>query len=338
MLILSSVLLAYGNPSNMNMGGYKTANYNANLEHNLLDMDIADIMNMLKSGAKREAKRDQQQMFKKKSGPKRDQRHILHQTIGVLPSGPKTYLPQGVIPPPPYDPTLPPPYDPTTGYPLNPYETSPHIIPPDFHSIYNQPPEKLYNHPNSNQNCSVEDEIIISQICTPTQQTMCEENSVTYKKIVLKDYCYDFAQTECTESEEIIPNDVCVFDYQPKESMARATNLEVKFEKSCDKQMVTVCDPNYYHHGYEPFHSGYGTAFEAHCKEIRQEICFNAPTVSFLHITYMYIELLKIGSFHDLPLRNPLADQAALRDKSWMETIFKIMAGMINVSICNVVF
>ena len=76
---------------------------------------------------------------------------------------------------------------------------------------------------------------------------MCEENySVTFKKIVLKDYCYDFAQTECTESEEIIPNDVCVFDYQPKESMARATNLEVIFEKGCDKQMVTVCDPNYY--------------------------------------------------------------------------------------------
>ena len=260
------------------MGGYKPANYNANLKHNLLEMDIADIMTMLKSGAKRDMsmlksgpKRDMSML---KSGPKRDQRHIIHQYISE-PSGPKTYLPQGVLPPP---------YDPSTGYPLNPYESP--LIPPDFHSIYNQAPEKLYNHPEKSQNCSVEDEIIISQICTPSHQTMCEENSITFKKIVLKDYCYDFAQTECTESEEIIQNDVCFYDYQPKESMARATNLEVVFEKSCDKQMVTVCDPNYYRHGYEPYHSGFGSAFEAHCKEIKQEVCFNIPKVSFLIITH----------------------------------------------------
>ena len=81
------------------MGGYKSANYNSNLEQNLLDMDVADIMTMLKRGAKR------------------DQRHII--------SSPKTYIPQGVLPPP---------FDPSTGYPLNeyplnrvnPYETPHH--------------------------------------------------------------------------------------------------------------------------------------------------------------------------------------------------------------------
>ena len=81
------------------MGGYKSANYNSNLEQNLLDMDVADIMTMLKRGSKR------------------DQRHII--------SSPKTYIPQGVLPPP---------FDPSTGYPLNeyplnrvnPYETPHH--------------------------------------------------------------------------------------------------------------------------------------------------------------------------------------------------------------------
>ena len=38
------------------------------------------------------------------------------------------------------------------------------------------------------------------------------------------------------------------------------------------------------------------------------------------------------------PLAGQWPAQAALRDKSWRETIFKIMAGRINVSICNVVF
>jgi len=44
--------------------------------------------------------------------------------------------------------------------------------------------------------------------------------------------------------------------------------------------------------------------------------------------------ILKITSFHAFPLKSAWA-QAALMGKSWKETIFKIMVGSINVSICN---
>ena len=53
--------------------------------------------------------------------------------------------------------------------------------------------------------------------------------------------------------------------------------------------------------------------------------------------------ILKIVSFQELSLRTPSADgaangwtQAALREKLWWKTLFKIMAGRINVSIWNV--
>ena len=53
--------------------------------------------------------------------------------------------------------------------------------------------------------------------------------------------------------------------------------------------------------------------------------------------------ILKVVSFHDFPIRAAWAShsllcqaQVALRGKSWMETIFKIIARRINVSICNV--
>ena len=64
-----------------------------------------------------------------------------------------------------------------------------------------------------------------------------------------------------------------------------------------------------------------------------------------LHIVTLTCPLLilKIVSFHDLSLGAPLAGctanvrQAALRDKLWKKTIFKIMAGRINVSICDMI-
>ena len=72
--------------------------------------------------------------------------------------------------------------------------------------------------------------------------------------------------------------------------------------------------------------------------------CWNMYQQSTLHIYTLnrWALILKLVSFHDFPLRAPLADQAAnpseeaLRDKFWRETIFKIIAGRINVSVCNV--
>ena len=69
---------------------------------------------------------------------------------------------------------------------------------------------------------------------------------------------------------------------------------------------------------------------------------------SRVHITYIYVESLSTYFENCLFLQfvsqvsfswqiSQWLAQAVLRDKSWMETIFRIMAGRINVSICNVV-
>ena len=101
----------------------------------------------------------------------------------------------------------------------------------------------------------------------------CEDESISIKKITSKEYCFDLAKTECTESEETIPSEICVFDYKPKDITAQAKTVKVHFKKICEKQMVTVCDTNYPHGFQFP-------SFEAHCRELEQETCYNVPKVS----------------------------------------------------------
>merc|ERR1712105_219362 len=51
-----------------------------------------------------------------------------------------------------------------------------------------------------------------------------------------------------------------------------AKTVEVTFEKMCDTQMVTVCQPK----------AGYGYQAYGHnyCKEVAQETCYNVPIVT----------------------------------------------------------
>lgn len=156
-----------------------------------------------------------------------------------------------------YKPTLPKslPYKPN--YPPNPYE------PP----VYVQQP-----HPK--QNCTVKDEVIHAEICTPSFQTQCTEETITVKKIISKDYCFDLATTVCETKEESIENDICIYEYQTQDEATTAKTVKVDFTKECNTQMVTVCDPGYqYHGGYQ--HHGYGS----YCKEVQQTTCFNQPKV-----------------------------------------------------------
>lgn len=155
-----------------------------------------------------------------------------------------------------YKPTLPKslPYKPN--YPPNPYE----------------PP--VYVPPHPKQNCTVKDEVIHAEICTPSFQTQCTEETITVKKIISRDYCFDLATTVCDTTEETIDNDVCVYQYNEQDEATTAKTVKVDFTKECNTQMVTVCDPGYqYHGGYQ--HHGYGS----YCKEVQQTTCFNQPKV-----------------------------------------------------------
>ena len=65
-----------------------------------------------------------------------------------------------------------------------------------------------------------------------------------------------------------------MIDYQSKERIEQAESVKVTFERVCESQMVTVCDPNYLHGHYFP-------GFEAHCRELEQKTCYNIPKVMF---------------------------------------------------------
>ena len=99
-------------------------------------------------------------------------------------------------------------------------------------------------------------------------------NLLAIKKITSKEYCFDVAETQCNETEETIENEICVIDYQSKERIEQAESVKVTFERVCESQMVTVCDPNYLHGHYFP-------GFEAHCRELEQKTCYNIPKVMF---------------------------------------------------------
>jgi len=129
-----------------------------------------------------------------------------------------------------------------------------------------------YEHPK--HNCSVTDVVELAEVCTPTLETSCNPVELAIKRVVDTEYCYTVTRTVCTESIEEIDNEVCTYSYQPKTETTTAKTVEVSFEKKCETQMVTVCQPQQYGYGHG---HGYG---ENYCKEVAQETCVNVPVVT----------------------------------------------------------
>ena len=63
--------------------------------------------------------------------------------------------------------------------------------------------------------------------------------------------------------------EVCLVEYKDKKQEVTATTIEVKFGKECEKQMVTMCQP-------QPS-SPYSRHTVQHCQEVGQETCYNIP-------------------------------------------------------------
>ena len=92
-----------------------------------------------------------------------------------------------------------------------------------------------------------------------------------------------------SSSAEEIDNEVCTYSYQPKTEGTTAKTVEVSFEKQCETQMVTVCQPA--PHGY-----GYGHSYgHNYCKEVGQETCYNVPVVTVVEppVDVIYPEPIK---------------------------------------------
>merc|ERR1712172_351167 len=136
-------------------------------------------------------------------------------------------------------------------------------------------------------NCSVLDVVEVAEVCTPALATECTPIELGRKSIKEVEQCYTATRTVCTESTEVIDNEVCTYSYQPKTEGTTAKTVEVSFEKQCENMMVTVCQPN----------AGYGYHAYGHnyCKEVAQETCYNVPVLTVVEpaVDVIYPEPIK---------------------------------------------
>jgi len=141
---------------------------------------------------------------------------------------------------------------------------------PSYHQpSYHQP---HYGYEKPKFNCSIEQVSEAGEVCVPTVETTCEEVEIAIKRVISGEYCYEVARTECTETDETVDNEICIYNYEKKYEDTSAQTVEVTFKQETNVQMVTVCQPG---HGY-----GYHSYGHQYCKEVAQETNYNVPVVS----------------------------------------------------------
>ena len=161
---------------------------------------------------------------------------------------------------------------------------------------YHAPAHYAYEAPK--HNCSVVDVVETVETCTPAFETVCADVELPIKKIVDSELCYTVTATVCSESIQVVENEICTYSYQQKSEDTTAKTVAVTFEKICDVQMVTVCQPT---PGY-----GYHSYGHNYCKEVAQETCYNSPVVAVDEpaVTVAYPEPVKtcVQKPIDLPI------------------------------------
>jgi len=150
-------------------------------------------------------------------------------------------------------------------------------------------PQPSYGYEHPKHNCTVQDVVELAEVCTPALETACTPVELAIKRVVDAEQCYTVTRTVCSESTEEIDNEVCSYSYQPKSEVTTAKTVEISFNKECETQMVTVCQPAQYGYGHG---HGYG---ENYCKEVAQETCYNVPVVTVVEpaVTVTYPEPIK---------------------------------------------
>ena len=141
-------------------------------------------------------------------------------------------------------------------------------------------------------NCSVLDVVEVAETCTPTITTECNNVNLPVKLIQDVDYTYTVTRTVCTESVELFPHEVCIYNYAEKTEDTIAKTVSVTYKKEINIPMVTVCQPG--HKGYG--HGGYDGYGHNYCREVAQETAYNVPIVSPVDVgvTVAYPEPQKV--------------------------------------------
>jgi len=165
--------------------------------------------------------------------------------------------------------------------PLGPYPPVPRYPSPAPHypapQGYGAPPyieveetQHHYGH-HPSHNCTVLDEVLTAEICTPTYAPACGPMPVKGTRLGEREECRQVTRTVCTQGQVVEQAEICLIEYIEEKQAVAATTVEVKFEKQCEKQMVTVCQPQ----------PSYGPSYHSvqHCKEVGQETCYNLPSL-----------------------------------------------------------
>merc|ERR1712055_963709 len=116
-----------------------------------------------------------------------------------------------------------------------------HHATPVHHAVHAVHHTPAYHAPK--HNCSVVDVVEPAEVCTPAFETVCETIEVPVKRIIDMEQCYPVTRTVCSESVEVIDNEICVYSYSQKVVATTAKTVTVPFARECNTQMVTVCQP-----------------------------------------------------------------------------------------------
>ena len=117
-----------------------------------------------------------------------------------------------------------------------------HPAPVVHHAPAYHHPAPAYHHAPKH-NCSVVSVMEKVEVCTPALETKCMPVELMVKKVVEVEQCQEVTRTVCTESTELVANEVCTYSYMAHTQDSTATTVEVTFKKECMAQMVTVCQP-----------------------------------------------------------------------------------------------
>merc|ERR1712147_120302 len=96
-----------------------------------------------------------------------------------------------------------------------------HHAPAPYHA-----PAPHYAYEAPKHNCSVVDVVESAEVCTPAFATECADVELPIKKIIDVEMCYPVTATVCTESTQVIDNEICVYEYAQKTEETNAKTVE----------------------------------------------------------------------------------------------------------------
>merc|ERR1739838_1018010 len=170
-----------------------------------------------------------------------------------------------------------------------------------------------YGYEQPKHNCSVLDVVEPAEVCTPVIVTECNAVELPIKIIVEVDFTYTVVRTVCTETIEVVPQEVCSYSDTTTEEETTAKTVEVTFEKKEDVQMVTVCQPG--HQGYGGYGHGHGGYGHNYCKEVAQTIAYNVPVVTPIDVPVTVAYPTPVKTCVDKPIDLPVVTCADLTEE-----------------------